>query len=59
MNFRSTAEFKPPFRVFTTVDEVGPYICDVVIKVRLQGDTTGLLPQDREVRRETRKRDDV
>lgn len=34
MNYRSTAEFKPPFRVYPTVEEVGPYMVDVIIKLR-------------------------
>ena len=34
MNYRSTAEFKPPFRVYPTVEEVGPYMVDVIVKLR-------------------------
>mmetsp|Transcript_11250 Transcript_11250/g.21281 ORF Transcript_11250/g.21281 Transcript_11250/m.21281 type:complete len:448 (-) Transcript_11250:450-1793(-) len=34
MNYRSTAEFKPPFKVVAQIEEVAGYMLDVLVKVR-------------------------
>ncbi|KAK3241350.1 hypothetical protein CYMTET_48873 [Cymbomonas tetramitiformis] len=36
MNYRTTHEFKPPFKIYTAVEEVAPYVAELVIKVRAE-----------------------
>eukprot|EP00239_Pterosperma_sp_CCMP1384_P000351 CAMPEP_0197851156 /NCGR_PEP_ID=MMETSP1438-20131217/17406_1 /TAXON_ID=1461541 /ORGANISM="Pterosperma sp., Strain CCMP1384" /LENGTH=389 /DNA_ID=CAMNT_0043464657 /DNA_START=489 /DNA_END=1658 /DNA_ORIENTATION=- len=36
MNYRSTAEFTPPFKVVTAIDETGPYVAELVLKIRAE-----------------------
>ena len=34
MNYRVTGEFRAPFRVFPSIDELSPYRIDVVVRLR-------------------------
>mmetsp|Transcript_36411 Transcript_36411/g.91475 ORF Transcript_36411/g.91475 Transcript_36411/m.91475 type:complete len:449 (+) Transcript_36411:652-1998(+) len=36
MNFRSTGDFRPPFRLITTVDEMNPYKVEVLIRLKAE-----------------------
>jgi hypothetical protein len=36
MNFRSTSDFLPPFRLISTVDEMTPYKVEVLIRLKAE-----------------------